>query len=75
MTAPLVEDEELLRLKAMAQGGQPFERSALWEQLAALEPKEFWKLPARERLAVGYYQCARRRTESLPPRDGDNAPE
>ncbi len=65
MTATLVEDDELLHLRAQAEGSRPFERSAMWEQLAALDLKEFWKLPARERLAVGYYQTARRRAESL----------
>lgn len=61
----LVEDAELKRLRAMAEGSKPFQRSAIWESLAALDLKEFWKLPARERLAVGYYQTARRRAESL----------
>lgn len=73
MTATLVEDEELQRLRAMAQGTRPFERSGMWERLAALELKEFWKLPARERLAVGYYQTAKRRAESLLPREGEDA--
>ena len=63
----LVEDEELKRLRAMAEGSKPFRRSALWERLAALDLKEFWKLPAGERLAVGYYQTARRCAEQLRP--------
>jgi hypothetical protein len=61
----LVEDEELKTLRAMADGSRPFERSGLWERLAALDLKEFWKLPARERLAVGYYQTAQRRADAL----------
>lgn len=69
MTATLVGDEELQRLRAMVEGTRPFMRSALWEQLAALDLKEFRKLPARERLAVGYYRTARQRAESLLPDD------
>ncbi|HEX8353672.1 MAG TPA: hypothetical protein VF611_12275 [Pyrinomonadaceae bacterium] len=61
----LVEDAELQRLRAMADGSKPFITSGLWERLSALELKEFMKLPAHERLAVGYYQTARRRAESL----------
>lgn len=65
----LVEDEELKRLRAMAEGSKLFRRSAMWEGMAALDLKEFWKLPARERLAVGYYQTARRRAEQLQADD------
>lgn len=61
----LVEDAELLRLRAMAEGTKPFEVSGLWERLAALEPKEVLRLPPRERLGVGYYLAAKRRSESL----------
>ena len=61
----LVEDDELRRLRAMAEGSKPFEESGLWERLAAKEWAEFKKLPPRERLAVGYYQTAKRRAESL----------
>jgi hypothetical protein len=61
----LVEDEELQRLRAMAEGSKRFEESGLWERLAALDLAEFRKLPPRERLAVGYYVAARRRMESL----------
>lgn len=61
----LVEDEELKRLRAMAEGSKPFERSGLWDRLSALDYKEIMKLPARERLGVGYYTAARRRVESL----------
>ena len=61
----LVEDEELLRLKAMANGEKPFKSSGLWERLAALELKELKRLPPRERLGVGYYECARRRVEQM----------
>jgi hypothetical protein len=61
----LVEDAELKTLRAMAEGSKPFNVSGLWERLAALDMKEFWKLPPRERLAVGYYQTAKRRVESL----------
>ena len=70
----LVEDEELKRLRAMAEGSKPFRKSSLWERFAALDLKEFWKLPARERLAVGYYQTARRRAEQLRLEDGDGPP-
>jgi hypothetical protein len=61
----LVEDEDLLRLRAMAEGTKPFERSVLWERLSALDRSELKKLPARERLSVGYYTAAQRRVESL----------
>jgi hypothetical protein len=61
----LVEDSELQRLRAMAEGEMPFETIGLWERLAALDLKEFMKLPARERLAAGYYICGRRRAEQL----------
>ena len=45
----LVEDEEIKRLRAMAEGSKSFKRPAVWEGLAAKDLKEFWKLPARER--------------------------
>jgi hypothetical protein len=61
----LVEDDELKRLRAQADGSRPFETSGLWERLAALDLKEIMALPARERLAVGYYTCARRRAEAM----------
>ena len=61
----LVEDAELQRLRAMAEGSRAFESSGLWERFAALDLKEFYKLPPRERLACGYYVAARRRAESL----------
>ena len=61
----LVEDEELMRLRAMAEGTKPFEPSGLWHKLSALDWSELKKLPARERLGVGYYTAARRRAESL----------
>lgn len=61
----LVEDEELQCLRVMAEGSKPFKESRLWERLAALDLKEFWKLPAREQLAVGYYQTAKRRADVL----------
>ncbi|MFL6332020.1 MAG: hypothetical protein ACJ754_01600 [Pyrinomonadaceae bacterium] len=61
----LVEDEELKMLRAMAEGARPFERSGLWERLAAKEWAEIKKLPPRERLGIGYYEAARRRVESL----------
>ena len=61
----LVEDEELKRLRAMAEGSKAFKESGLWEKLSAKEWAEFKKLPPRERLAVGYYQTAKRRVESL----------
>ena len=66
----LVEDEELQRLRAMAEGAKPFERSGLWDRLAALDWSEIKKLPARERLGVGYYTAALRRLESLRPEGG-----
>ena len=61
----LVEDEELQRLRAMAEGTKPFEPSGLWDKLAALDLREIKALPARERLGVGYYTAAQRRVESL----------
>lgn len=61
----LVEDEELRRLRAMAEGLKPFRRSGLWARLAALDQKEFMNLPPRERLGAGYYQAALRRREML----------
>lgn len=61
----IVEDEELKALRAMADGSKPFKVSGLYERLAALDLKEFYKLPARERLAVGYYQSGKRRAEAL----------
>lgn len=63
--ATLIMDAELERLKAQAEGSRPFTASGLWERLAALDLKEFYKLPARERLAVGFYATAKRRAESL----------
>jgi hypothetical protein len=59
----LVEDAELQRLRAMAEGSKAFERSGLWERLAALDLKEIEKLPPRERLGVGYYTAKRRSTQ------------
>jgi hypothetical protein len=61
----LVEDEDLKDLRAMADGSKSFRESPLWERLAALDLREFMKLPARERLAVGYYQTGKRRAASL----------
>ena len=61
----LVEDAELLRLRAMAEGSKPFESSGLWERLAAMEPKEVLRLPPRERLGVGYYMAAKRRAAQM----------
>lgn len=61
----LVEDEELKHLRAMAEGSKPFVTIGLWEKLSALEWAELKKLPARERLAVGYYTVAKRRADSL----------
>jgi hypothetical protein len=61
----LIEDEELLRLRAMAEGSKPFMPSGLWAQLAALEQKQFMQLPPRERLGAGYYQAALRRREQM----------
>jgi hypothetical protein len=61
----LVEDEELKRLRAMADGSRRFEESGLWERLAALDLKEIMRLPPRERLGVGYYTAAKRRAAQL----------
>jgi hypothetical protein len=61
----LVEDAELQALRAQAEGSKPFRTSGLWERLAALDMKDFYKLPPRERLAVGYYQTAKRRVAAL----------
>ena len=65
MPQTLVEDAELQGLRAMAEGTKAFESSGLWERLAALDLKEFYKLPPRERLACGYYVTARRRADSM----------
>ena len=43
----LVEGGELPRLRAMAEGARPFERSVLWERLSALDWSEIKKLPPR----------------------------
>jgi len=61
----LVEDNELKRLRAMADGSRPFEESRLWEALAAKDLKEIYGLPPRERLGVGYYLAAKRRAAVL----------
>lgn len=61
----LVEDEELKRLRQMAEGSRAFEESGLWERLAALGLREIQQLPARERLGVGYYTTAKRRRDTL----------
>ena len=61
----LVQDEELLRLRTMAEGTKPFERSGLWDRLSALDWPEIKKLPARERLGIGYYEAARRSAEMM----------
>lgn len=63
--ATLVMDGELENLKAQAEGSKPFRTSGMLERLAALDLKEFYKLPPRERLAVGFYQTAKRRAEAL----------
>jgi hypothetical protein len=61
----LVEDDELLRLRAMADGSRSFETSVLWERMSNLSLKDIKRLPARERLGVGYYTAAKRKAESL----------
>jgi hypothetical protein len=63
--ATLVMDAELESLKAQAEGRATFTRSGLLERLSDLDLKEFYRLPPRERLAVGFYQSAKRRAESL----------
>lgn len=65
MPQTLVEDAELQALRAQAEGSKPFRKSGLYERLAALDLKDFYKLDARTRLALGYYMTARRRAESL----------
>lgn len=67
----LVEDEELKRLRAIAEGSKPFERSGLWDKLSALDWPEVKKLPARERLGLGYYTAAQRRVEALRDSPGE----
>lgn len=64
----LVEDEELTRLRRMAEGSLPFDGSAcsMWAKLYdQLSIQEIQKLPPRERLAVGFYIAARRRAASM----------
>lgn len=60
----IVEDGELKTLRAMAEGARPFKELSEWEEVAALDFAELRKLPARERLAVGYYVLARSRAAS-----------
>jgi hypothetical protein len=61
----LLDDDELKRLREMAEGSRPFEESGLWSRMAAKEWKDIKRLPARERLAVGYYVAAERRREQM----------
>jgi hypothetical protein len=61
----LVEDDELKRMRAMAEGSPHFERSRLWERLVVLDLKEIQRLPPRERLGVGYYTAAQGRAKQL----------
>lgn len=65
MVERLVEDEELRRLRAMAEGRLQFRSSRLWERLAVEDMEKPYTLPAYQRLGVGYYTTARRRVESL----------
>lgn len=61
----LVEDKELLRLREMAEGSRPFRASRLWDRLSAMPWAEIKRLPARERLGIGYYEAGRRRVVAL----------
>ena len=61
----LIEDEELKALREMAEGARPFAESRLWERIAALPWAQIKKLPARERLAVGWYVAAPRRSAQM----------
>ena len=61
----LVEDDELKRLRAMAEGSRRFEESGLWERLAGLSDYKLKRLPPRERLGLGYYLAAKRRAAAL----------
>ncbi|MDT7807320.1 MAG: hypothetical protein QOJ70_1133 [Acidobacteriota bacterium] len=61
----LIEDDELKRLRAMADGSKPFESAGLWERIAALEWAELKTLDARTRLGLGYYVAAKRRVEQM----------
>lgn len=64
----LVEDEELRRLRAMADGSKPFdeESCSLWAKMYdQLSRGGIRKLPPRERLAIGYFIAARRRRDSM----------
>lgn len=61
----LIEDDELMRLRAMAEGTKRFEVSGLWEKLEALDLPEVKKLPPRERLGLGYYVAAKRKAAAL----------
>ena len=64
----LVEDEELKALRATADGSKPFEVIGLWERLGEQDWSELKKLPARERLALGYYMAGKRRAEQMRER-------
>ncbi len=61
MLIRLIEDDEIKRLRAMADGSRPFEPAPLWERLAALDWRELKRLDARTRLGCGYYLAAKRR--------------
>lgn len=61
----LVEDEELKRLRAMADGSRPFEVIGKWEKLSELAWRNPKALPPREKLGVGYYQAGRRYAEQM----------
>jgi hypothetical protein len=60
----LAEDYEELRAQAL--GERPFHPNSLYERLSALDQRELMKqLTPGERLSLGYYVAAKRRTAAL----------
>jgi len=62
----IVITDELMELKAQAEGARPFRRSRLFDKLAeCVGSKEYWSWTPQQRLSLGYYLAAERRFESL----------
>ena len=56
---------DLERLKLEAEGRKAFKTRPVYEALAALDLVEYRRLDPPTRLALGYYQTAQRRAESM----------
>jgi len=66
MGIELAEDHDELRAQAL--GEKPFRVNQLYERLAELEPRELLKrLTPGQRLSLGYYLAAKRRTAAPAP--------